>query len=123
MTTTYKEATRVQESVLAGVEKKTLIWMARRIPAGRYVDPGFFAREQEKLWPTVWQMACTEDCVGQPGDYYEYRSGVLSALIVRGEDGQLRAFHNVCRHRGQRQNPTTKQNGHVQQIGRRQKRR
>lgn len=71
----------------------------RRIPAGRYVDADFFAREQERLWPAVWQMACTEDCVARPGDYTEYRSGVLSALIVRGEDGRLRAFRNVCRHR------------------------
>lgn len=71
----------------------------RRIPAARYVDPDFFAREAKRLWPSVWQMACTEDCVAAPGDYYEYRSGGLSALIVRGEDGVLRAFRNVCRHR------------------------
>ena len=71
----------------------------RRIPAARYVDRAFFAREQEKLWPQVWQMACTEDCVAQPGDWYEYRAGALSALIVRGADGVLRAFRNLCRHR------------------------
>ena len=35
-----------------------------------------------------------------PGDYFEYRVGPLSVLIVRGDDGELRAFQNVCRHRG-----------------------
>jgi hypothetical protein len=38
MTTTFKDATRVQESMLAGVEKKTLIWMARRMPAAINAD-------------------------------------------------------------------------------------
>ena len=40
----------------------------RRIPAARYTDPAFFAREQARLWPAVWQMACTEDCVRRPGE-------------------------------------------------------
>jgi len=45
-------------------------------------------------------VACTVDHVAGPGDYFEYRVGWLSILIVRGDDGELRAFQNVCRHRG-----------------------
>jgi choline monooxygenase len=52
------------------------------------------------LWPRVWLVACSADHVDAPGDYYEFRCGALSVLIVRGDDGELRAFQNVCRHRG-----------------------
>ena len=56
--------------------------------------------ENEKVWPKVWQIACSVDHVAEPGDFYEYRAGWLSILIVRGHDGELRAFQNACRHRG-----------------------
>lgn len=70
------------------------------IPTYRYTSEEFAARENELLWPRVWQLACSVDHVRAPGDWYEYRAGWLSALIVRGEDGVLRAFQNACRHRG-----------------------
>jgi phenylpropionate dioxygenase-like ring-hydroxylating dioxygenase large terminal subunit len=70
------------------------------IPAYRYTSPDFFAREMEQLWPSVWQLACTVDHVANPGDWFEYRIGPYSVLIVRGDDGELRAFQNVCLHRG-----------------------
>ncbi|PRC46485.1 (2Fe-2S)-binding protein, partial [Mycobacterium sp. ITM-2017-0098] len=52
------------------------------------------------MWPRVWQVACTVDHVAEPGDHFEYRCGPYSVLVVRGDDGELRAFQNVCRHRG-----------------------
>ena len=70
------------------------------IPAERYTSPEFAQREHELLWPRVWQLACSLDHVAQPGDFHEYRAGYQSVLIVRGDDGALRAFQNVCRHRG-----------------------
>jgi len=70
------------------------------IPASRYTDPAFAAMEIERLWPRVWQIACSVDHVATPGDVYEYRCGPYATLIVRGDDGVLRAFQNVCRHRG-----------------------
>src|SRR5437763_9757279 len=69
------------------------------IPVRRYTDPAFFDREQRELWPRVWQLACPIDAVANPGDYHEHRIGPYSVLIVRGDDGELRAFQNVCRHR------------------------
>lgn len=71
-----------------------------RIPAERYTSAEFAALETERLWPSVWQYACTVDHVGAPGDAYDCRLGPLSALVVRDEAGRLRAFQNVCRHRG-----------------------
>ncbi len=70
------------------------------VPAVRYTSADFAALELERLWPHVWQLACTVDHVRDPGDWYEYTCGRLSVLIVRGADSTLRAFQNVCRHRG-----------------------
>jgi choline monooxygenase len=70
------------------------------VPAERYYSSAFAQLEFERMWPKVWQVACTVDHVAAPGDYFEYRCGPYSILIVRGDDGVLRAFQNVCRHRG-----------------------
>jgi len=71
-----------------------------RVPASRYTSPEFAARELERLWPHVWQLACTVDHVRDPGDWYEYSTGPLSVVVLRDGDGTLRAFQNVCLHRG-----------------------
>ena len=70
------------------------------VPVDRYISPQWAAIETEKVWPHAWQIACSVDHVAEPGDFYEYRCGWLSILIVRGDDGELRAFQNACRHRG-----------------------
>ena len=70
------------------------------VPVERYTAPEFAARELELMWPRVWQIACTVDHVSDPGDFFEYRVGPYSVLIVRTDDGALRAYQNVCRHRG-----------------------
>jgi len=73
---------------------------ARRIPASRYTSAAWQDLETERLWTRVWQIACTEDCVAEPGDYWVYEIGPLSIFVLRGQDGVLRAFQNACRHRG-----------------------
>ena len=70
------------------------------VPAHRYYSDVFARLEVERMWPKVWQVACTVDHVAEPGDYFEYRCGPYSVVIVRGDDGTLHAFQNVCRHRG-----------------------
>jgi len=70
-----------------------------RIPTARYTLPAWKALEDQRLWPRVWQIACTVDSVPAPGDYFEYEIAGLSILVVRGDDGILRAFQNVCPHR------------------------
>ncbi len=71
-----------------------------RVDASRYTDPAWATVEAEKLWPSTWQLACTIDHVKNVGDVHVYEIGTLSLLIVRGSDDELRAFQNVCRHRG-----------------------
>ena len=74
--------------------------MPARIPASRYTSPRFAELEVARMWPRVWQVACTLDHVREPGDFYEYRCGRYSVIIVRDHNGLLRAFQNVCLHRG-----------------------
>jgi phenylpropionate dioxygenase-like ring-hydroxylating dioxygenase large terminal subunit len=71
-----------------------------KVPAERYYSTAFASAEVDRMWPRVWQLAATVDHLAEPGDYFEYRVGPYSVLIVRGDDGVLRAFQNVCRHRG-----------------------
>lgn len=70
------------------------------VPVDRYISPEWMAVENERVWPKAWQVACSLDHVAEPGDFYEYRAGWISVLVVRGQDGVLRAFQNACRHRG-----------------------
>jgi Rieske 2Fe-2S family protein len=78
------------------------IEVADRIPAERYRDPAFFALEADLLWPRAWQMACRLEQIPNPGDYAEYSLLDDSVIVVRGDDGAVRAFQNACRHRGVR---------------------
>lgn len=70
------------------------------IPRARYLDPDFQRLEHERLWPRVWQMACREEQIAEPGQVVVYEVGDLSLLIVRSDDHTIRAFHNSCLHRG-----------------------
>lgn len=73
-----------------------------RIPKQRYYDPDFYALEAERLWPRVWQMACRLEEIPHPGDWVEYEILDQSVIVVRQDDGGVRAFENACRHRGVR---------------------
>jgi phenylpropionate dioxygenase-like ring-hydroxylating dioxygenase large terminal subunit len=73
-----------------------------RVPKERYYDPDFYAMEVEQLWPRVWQMACRLEEIPAPGDFAEYEILDQSVIVLRTENLGVRAFHNVCRHRGVR---------------------
>ena len=70
------------------------------LPFERYTAQAFHDLEVERLWSRTWQWACREEHVPEPGDFYVYDVDRYSALIVRGEDGRVRAFVNSCPHRG-----------------------
>ena len=71
-----------------------------RVSKERYVSRDVLRLETERLWPRVWQIACRSDDVGEPGDTLEYTIADQSILVLRDEERRVRAFHNVCRHRG-----------------------
>jgi phenylpropionate dioxygenase-like ring-hydroxylating dioxygenase large terminal subunit len=72
------------------------------IPVSRYTDSAFFREEVEKMWPNVWQFAAREEELTEPGATVVYENVGRSYLVVRQNDGSVRAFHNVCLHRGRK---------------------
>ena len=72
------------------------------VPKERYTDPAFLAAEHAHLWARVWQIACREEEIAEAGDVVEYGIGDQSVVVARHTDGTVRAFHNVCLHRGAR---------------------
>ncbi|MGH9057485.1 MAG: aromatic ring-hydroxylating oxygenase subunit alpha [Acidimicrobiales bacterium] len=73
---------------------------AGRFPAGIYSDPDIFALEKRRLFCRTWQYLAHESEVPEPGDYVVRRILNDSFIVARGEDGQVRAMLNMCRHRG-----------------------
>lgn len=72
------------------------------IPTDRYYSAEWMERERRALWPRVWNWAAREEDVPEPGDFKTFTIGRESFLIIRGDDGAIRAFFNVCPHRGNR---------------------
>ena len=67
-----------------------------------YISPEYFELERERVFRRVWLNVGRVEEIPQPGDYFvqDLAVGNTSILVVRGQDGVVRAFHNVCRHRG-----------------------
>lgn len=72
------------------------------VPKGRYIDPGFLQLEYDRLFTQVWQPACREEELPEPGSYYEYTIGDEAIVVVRQADDSIEAFYNTCSHRGMR---------------------
>lgn len=76
-----------------------------RVPAAaldrrHYLDPGFAALEQERLWGRAWQMACRLEDIPESGDYVVYGAGDRSFLVTRVGADEIVAHANACLHRG-----------------------
>jgi Rieske 2Fe-2S family protein len=76
--------------------------LARTLPGRFYHDPAIWQLEQERLFGRLWVAVGRADQFPAAGHYRTVRVGDESVLVVRGEDGALRALLNVCRHRGAR---------------------
>lgn len=72
------------------------------LAASRYTSVEFARLEAQRMWPNVWQFAAREEDLPQPGDYVVYENAGRSYLVSRQGDGSVRAFHNVCLHRGRK---------------------
>ncbi len=73
-----------------------------RVDPQRYYDRAFMDREWEQLWTRVWLIAGPRCDLQEPGDYFTFEIGRESIIVVLGDDDQVRAFFNVCPHRGNR---------------------
>ncbi len=77
-------------------------WDRRGLPAWTYHSEAMFALEREQVFLTHWQLAGHECDIPEPGDWLSFDLLGERAVVMRGADGVVRAFHNLCRHRGAR---------------------
>jgi len=71
-----------------------------RIPVDRYVEPAYLRLEDAHLWSKTWLLAGVVSDLCEAGDYFVFEHLRESILVTRAEDGLIRAFYNVCQHRG-----------------------
>ena len=73
-----------------------------RIDGARFFDPAFMQQEWQHIWTKTWQIVCRVAEFEAAGSFLVHELGKESFLFVRGEDGEVRGFYNVCQHRGNR---------------------
>ena len=67
-----------------------------------YLDPSLLELEEERIFERTWQLAGHVSALPRPGSYLTARAGSQPVLVLRDEQGNLRAYRNVCRHRASR---------------------
>ncbi|WP_426168022.1 aromatic ring-hydroxylating oxygenase subunit alpha [Sandarakinorhabdus sp. DWP1-3-1] len=72
------------------------------LPAWTYRDPEFFAAERALVLRAAWQVVCHVSDIAAPGNWHTLEFLGESIIVIRGDDSEIRAFTNVCRHRGAR---------------------
>ena len=72
------------------------------LPQEFYTSEQVFAREAEQIFKRYWTCAGHESRIHEPGEYFLLDLFGESLIVVRDKQGQVRAFYNVCRHRGTR---------------------
>jgi phenylpropionate dioxygenase-like ring-hydroxylating dioxygenase large terminal subunit len=75
---------------------------AQSLPAWIYSDPGYFELEAARVFRQAWQVVCHVNDIPAVGDYHALDFLSEHVVAVRGDDGAVRCFHNVCRHRASR---------------------
>jgi Rieske 2Fe-2S family protein len=72
------------------------------LPSRYYTDPAWFDAEMQQIFATMWVHVGRAEEVARRGDFVRHDIADASVLVVGSEDGGVRAYHNVCRHRGTR---------------------
>jgi len=76
--------------------------LPRALPAWTYSHPEMTRLEYERILKPSWQIVCHVNAIPRPGDYATFDLGPESVVALRNSQGQIQAFHNVCRHRAAR---------------------
>jgi Rieske 2Fe-2S family protein len=84
------------------------------LPQAFYVDDEIFHADLDAVFATDWLFAGNVCEIKRPGDYLTLEIATASLIVLRDRDGEVRAFHNVCRHRGSRL--CAKPSGHVNRL-------
>lgn len=77
-------------------------WDRSGLPGWCYHSPALLALEKEELFKTHWQIACHVSDIPDLGSFQTFDLCGERAIIIRGDDGGVNAFYNICRHRGSR---------------------
>lgn len=70
------------------------------LPVEAYYGEQWFDSEVDRLFADRWLLVASEEELAGPGDYVTAVAGRAPLVVIRGHEGELRAFHNICRHRG-----------------------
>jgi len=70
------------------------------LPGSYYTDPAIFAMEQDRIFEAMWFCAVRGTDLDKPGAFRTVQVGRESVLVTRSRSGEVRAFFNICRHRG-----------------------
>lgn len=70
------------------------------LPVDAYTSQDWFDQELEAIFSRTWQFAGFVGDLTDPGDYITVQAGLNNILVLLDENRQMRAFHNLCRHRG-----------------------
>ncbi|HTL91684.1 MAG TPA: Rieske (2Fe-2S) protein, partial [Steroidobacteraceae bacterium] len=76
--------------------------LPRALPAWAYRHAEMTRLEIDRLLAPSWQIVCHVNSIPQPGDFVTFDLGTNGVVALRDAQGEIRAFHNVCRHRGAR---------------------
>lgn len=74
--------------------------MLHLLPVKAYTSQEWYDREQREIFSKTWRYAGFMEDVSAPGQYIAVQAGLNNIFVVMGRDRRLRAFHNICRHRG-----------------------
>src|SRR5690606_11071762 len=77
-------------------------WDRSGLPAWTYHSEALFRLERDNVFLNHWQVAGHVNDIPAPGDWLAFDILGERAVVMRGQDGEVRAFHNLCRHRGAR---------------------
>lgn len=107
-----EQRVRRRPDTIRDLERRTVAHLAQgttdlaaaslAVPASEYTDPQRFEAERRELFGKLPLLACLSLDVVEPGDSFTFDAAGRSILIVRGKDGKVRAFLNMCTHRGAR---------------------
>ncbi len=70
------------------------------LPIEAYINPDFFALEQKYIFSATWSFVGFVEDLKVAGDYLSVQAGLNNIFVIKGNDGETLAFHNMCRHRG-----------------------
>ena len=104
----------VSDEVLEQLGRDTS--QARGLPNAAFTDGGFHELEKTRLFSRTWSFAAPASTLADPGDILSVEIAGHPLILVRGHDREVRAFHNVCPHRGARlvtESPLLENRSHV----------